>query len=54
MPQIAAIMLPSGATAATLLGWVAGGLQAALAVGSIGFSAKKILANTLLCCGYWR
>ena len=33
---------------ATTLGWVSSGLQAALAVTSISFSAKKILANTLL------
>jgi len=43
----AAIMLPSGATAATTLGWVASGLQAVLAVSSIGFSAKSILTNAL-------
>jgi RHS repeat-associated protein len=42
------IMLPTGATTATTLGWVASGLQATLAISSISFSAKKILVNTLL------
>lgn len=41
------IMLPTTATTATTLGWVASGIQAALAVGSISFSARAILSNVV-------